>query len=59
VVKIGRAPGLQCPLTVDQMFALCREGIGKFPADAELYIRPLVFGTEGLLIRSSRSPLSR
>jgi len=50
VVKSAERLGLQCPLTVDEMFALCREGIGKFPADAELYIRPLVFGTEGLLI---------
>lgn len=50
VVKSAERLGLQCPLTVDQMFALCREGIGKSPADAELYIRPLVFGTEGLLI---------
>jgi branched-chain amino acid aminotransferase len=32
------------------MRALCVEGIGKFPKDAELYIRPLVFGTDGLLI---------
>ena len=50
VVKSAERLGLQCPLTVDEMFALCRAGIGKFPADAELYIRPLVFGTEGLLI---------
>lgn len=42
--------GLQCPHTVDEMEALCREGIQRFPADAELYIRPLVFGTDGLLI---------
>jgi len=42
--------GLSCPLTVDQMEQLVREGVAKFPADAELYIRPLVFGTDGLLI---------
>ena len=42
--------GLQCPLSADQMMALCREGIRMFPADAELYVRPLVFATEGLLI---------
>jgi len=50
VVKSAERVGLQCPHSVDEMFALCREGIGKFPADAELYIRPLVFATDGLLI---------
>jgi len=50
VIKSAERLGLQCPLTVDEMMALCRDGIRKFPADAELYIRPLVFGTDGLLI---------
>ncbi|MFZ6801744.1 branched-chain amino acid aminotransferase [Undibacterium sp. Di24W] len=44
--------GLNCPYTIEQMEQLCRDGITKFPADAELYIRPLIFGTEGLLIPS-------
>ena len=42
--------GLRCPLSVDQMEALVRDGVAKFPADAELYIRPLVFASEGFLI---------
>ena len=42
--------GLLCPLTVDEMEVLVKEGVAKFPADAELYIRPLVFGCEGFLI---------
>ena len=42
--------GLDCPYTVAEMMSLVHEGIARFPADAELYIRPLVFGTEGLLI---------
>ena len=50
VIKSAERLGLVCPHTVDEMFALCREGIRKFPTDAELYIRPLVFGTDGLLI---------
>lgn len=44
--------GLTCPYTVDELEALCRVGAQKFPAEAELYIRPLIFGTEGLLIPS-------
>lgn len=50
VIKSSERVGLKCPLTVDEMMALCRDGIRKFPAGAELYIRPLVFGTDGLLI---------
>lgn len=50
VVRSARSVGLECPLTVDEMAALVREGVARFPQDAELYIRPLVFGTEGLLI---------
>jgi branched-chain amino acid aminotransferase len=42
--------GLRCPLTVDEMEALVRDGVARFAPDAELYVRPLVFGTEGFLI---------
>ncbi|MBR7801795.1 branched-chain amino acid aminotransferase [Undibacterium fentianense] len=42
--------GLTCPYTIDQIEQLCRDGVAKFPTDAELYIRPLIFGKDGLLI---------
>jgi branched-chain amino acid aminotransferase len=50
VITSSERVGLVCPLSVDEMEKLVREGVAKFPADAELYIRPLVFGTDGLLI---------
>jgi len=50
VIASSEKLGLRCPLGVDQMEALVREGVDKFPPDAELYIRPLVFGSEGFLI---------
>jgi branched-chain amino acid aminotransferase len=50
VVTSAERVGLVCPLSVDQMEKLVREGVAQFPADAELYVRPLVFGTDGLLI---------
>lgn len=50
VVVSSERLGLVCPVSVDEMEALCMQGIKRFPADAELYIRPLVFGTDGLLI---------
>ena len=50
VIRSARSLGLICPHTVEEMTNLTLDGIGKFPTDAELYIRPLVFGTDGLLI---------
>jgi branched-chain amino acid aminotransferase len=50
VVRSAEKVGLRCPLSVEEMEALVREGVAKFPADAELYIRPLVFGSDGFLI---------
>ena len=50
VIASAEKLGLRCPLTVAEMEALVREGVARFPLDAELYIRPLVFGSEGFLI---------
>lgn len=50
VIRSATSLGMICPCSVEEMTRLCIEGIGKFPKDAELYIRPLVFATEGLLI---------
>nr|WP_314859766.1 branched-chain amino acid aminotransferase [uncultured Undibacterium sp.] len=49
-IRSAELLGLSCPYSVEQMEQLCRDGIAKFPAEAELYIRPLIFGTDGLLI---------
>ena len=50
VVRSAERLGLCCPFTVDEMEVLVREGVSKFAPDAELYIRPLVFGCEGFLV---------
>ncbi|AXA91653.1 branched-chain amino acid aminotransferase [Massilia sp. YMA4] len=50
VIHSAERLGMQCPLSVDEMEALVREGVAKFPPEAELYIRPLVFATDGLLV---------
>lgn len=50
VIDSAERLGLRCPHTVEEMEALVREGVSKFPVDAELYIRPLVFGCEGFLV---------
>lgn len=50
VITSAERVGLACPLSVDEMEALVHAGVAKFPADAELYVRPLVFGTDGFLV---------
>ena len=50
VIDSAERVGLQCPLTVDAMEALVRDGVARFAPDAVLYIRPLVFGCEGFLV---------
>ena len=50
VIRSATSLGMICPHTVEEMERLCVEGIGKFPKEAELYIRPLIFATDGLLI---------
>lgn len=50
VISSAEKLGMQCPHSVEEMTALVKKGIALFPHDAELYIRPLVFATEGLLI---------
>jgi branched-chain amino acid aminotransferase len=50
VISSAEKLGMQCPHTVAEMIALVKQGVALFPKDAELYIRPLVFATEGLLI---------
>lgn len=50
VIESADKLGMTCPLSVDEMEALVREGVARFPADAELYIRPLVFASEGFLV---------
>ena len=37
------------PVTAEQVLALAREGIAKFPADAPLYIRPMFWAEDGLV----------
>jgi branched-chain amino acid aminotransferase len=42
--------GLTLEMPLDELLRLCVEGIYRFPADTDLYIRPLVYGTTGVLM---------
>ena len=41
------AMGLRPTKEVDEVVHLCREGVGRFAADAALYIRPMYWGLDG------------
>ena len=43
----ARALGLKPSIGVDEMIALTRDGVKRFPADAALYIRPMYWAEQG------------
>ena len=46
-VRSAHALGLKPSMTAEQIHTLMLEGIRKFPADAELYVRPMFWATKG------------
>jgi branched-chain amino acid aminotransferase len=46
-VHSAHALGLNPTLSGDEILEIAREGIAKFPRDAELYVRPLFWAEEG------------
>jgi branched-chain amino acid aminotransferase len=50
LVNSAERVGLRVPLPVDELVRLSIDGIHRFGEDADLYIRPLVWGTQGLLV---------
>lgn len=53
VIASAEKLGLTCPHTVPEMRALVKEGLMRLPPDVDVYIRPLVYGGDGLLIPTS------
>jgi branched-chain amino acid aminotransferase len=47
VIKSALAFGLEPTLNAEKIYELAWEGIRKFPADAELYVRPMYWAEEG------------
>lgn len=46
-VRSARALGLHPVQTPEAIFALMKEGIARFPAGSELYVRPMFWATKG------------
>ncbi len=49
LISSARAFDMTPPLNADEMIALCWEGIEKFPENAELYIRPMMYFEDGFV----------
>ncbi len=49
-IDSANALGLASPVDAEAMEAIAWEGIHQFAADAELYVRPMLFGTEGFMV---------
>jgi len=47
IVRSAKSMGYDAPVDGDTIEALIREGVAKFPADAELYLRPMMWSVEG------------
>ena len=46
----AKVMGLEVPIKIEELIELCKQGIAKFEAGSELYIRPSVFCDSGFLI---------
>ena len=55
LVNSARVLGLEPTLTANEIVALAWDGIGQFPAGAELYIRPLFYAEDGFVLPKPES----
>ena len=49
LIRSGELMGLVSPIDAAEIEALAREGVAKFPSDAELYISPMLYPTGGFI----------
>jgi len=55
LVRSARTLGLDPKITADELTALAWAGIEQFPAEAELYIRPIVYAEDGFITPDAAS----
>ncbi len=48
MVRSAEAMGMNAPVTAEEIEAMAREQIAKYPSDMALYIRPMMWSTEGM-----------
>ncbi|MGB0498257.1 MAG: aminotransferase class IV, partial [Rubricella sp.] len=47
LIRSARAMGMEPGMTADEVEAIAREGIALYPPEQALYIRPMMWSTEG------------
>lgn len=47
IIRSAKAMGYNAPVDAETIEAITREGIAKFSPDAQLYLRPMMWSTEG------------
>ncbi len=55
LIVSGEAMEMKSPLTAAEIEEIAREGVAKFPQDAELYIRPMLFAEDGFVLADPES----
>ena len=55
LVKSAKAFGMTPPINVEEIIALAWKGIEKFPQDAELYVRPMMYFEDGFVAPNTDS----
>ncbi len=55
VVRSAQAMGLAPPASAEDIEARAWEGIERFPPDAELYVRPMMYAEEGFVVAKPES----
>ena len=50
LVESARVMGLESPIQARELETVCWEGIGKYPAEADLYLCPMMFAEDGFIV---------
>ena len=55
LINSSKIFGLNLPISKEELINLCKEGVGYFEKESELYIRPSIFCEDGFLIPDAQS----
>ncbi|WP_395830239.1 branched-chain amino acid aminotransferase [Elstera sp.] len=55
VIRSAKVMAMEPPVTAGEIYDMAKEGIRRFPAGAELYIRPMFWMEEGLMVLKPES----